>query len=448
MTERIQHAIFNISKPGVSESAYDIAWVSRVSTDGETPLFPSTLYWIVENQRDDGSWGADNEYYHDRVICTLSCILALKQYNLNRQYQSRIERGEKYICENIKNLSRDAYATVGFEVLFPKLMRDAWHEGMCLSCIYSPVAEYIRLRKEKMKKLEKYVLFKPTTLLHSLECFDDDFDFSKVLAFKARNGSFLNSPSSTALVHMKTGDTGCLKYLTDVVEKFNGAVPVNYPLDIFRANWILDDIYTFELEEYFKDEVNNLTQYIYSHWTEKGLSWSKEFDLPDLDNTAVGFRNLFRKGYAVSEEVFKHFFDGEQFYCFEGELDSGPSHIANLLRTLNMLPRTDFIVNARRACIDLLVETRSEDWSWDDKWHVSKLYVTSRVFAAMEDNNEWNRKIKKYFEGVHALFNLTLDEEYYMSLIFKQDMFSDRAIIFGSKQKKFWIDKVLYRVEL
>lgn len=448
MHKRIRHALLNIQNPGVSESAYDIAWIARITDDGKTPQFKQSLYWILENQKEDGSWGAEMEYYHDRIMCTLSCILALDQYNFDRRYENQLERAEEYVCENIQNLSKDHSKTVGFEVLFPKLMDDAWTNGRCLSALYSPVAKYLDLRKEKLGRLEKYVGMRPTTLLHSLECFDDTFDFGSVMKFQARNGSFLNSPSATAYVYMNTQDARCLEYLENVVEVFNGAVPVNYPLDIFRANWILDDIYTFGLQDEFRDKVAHLSNYIIQHWTEKGHSWSKDFNLPDLDNTAVGYRNLIHLGHYASEQVFFNFFDGEKFFCFEGELDSGPSHIANLLITLNMMPKTRFVDKARKICFEKLMETKNEDWSWSDKWHVSNLYVTSRVYRAMSKHPDIQRNIQKGVSAIQQLLNLTEEEEYYVSVMYGHDTFTGKHMFKKQQKKKMWIDKVLYEVEL
>jgi halimadienyl-diphosphate synthase len=57
--------------------AYDTAWVARLANDSGKPLFPRALEWLLKHQRRDGSWGGGVEYYHDRVVSTLSAVNAL-----------------------------------------------------------------------------------------------------------------------------------------------------------------------------------------------------------------------------------------------------------------------------------------------------------------------------------------------------------------------------------
>ena len=68
----------------ITPSAYDTAWVARVpSTDGSArPQFPQTVQQILKNQLKDGSWGSDSHFLlSDRLLATLSCVLALVKWN-------------------------------------------------------------------------------------------------------------------------------------------------------------------------------------------------------------------------------------------------------------------------------------------------------------------------------------------------------------------------------
>ena len=60
----------------------------------------------------------------------------------------------------------------------------------------------------------------PTTLLFSLEGMPN-MDWEKLLKLQFQDGSFLCSLSSTAYAFMQTKDNNCLKYLTQVVQRFN-----------------------------------------------------------------------------------------------------------------------------------------------------------------------------------------------------------------------------------
>lgn len=446
LLERIRNAYLRLPQPGVSVSAYDTGWLSRVQRSDGRPHFPSALEWVVNNQKEDGGWGSDIEYYHDRIISTVSCLLALKQYNSDRTYQERIDRGENYICSNIHNVIREKESTVGFELLFPRLMEDLWAQDVCLSCEYSPVAEFMKKREDKLQMLEKYVYLKTTTLLHSLEFFNEkNLNFEKILTFQARNGSFLNSPSATAFVYMHTHNHKALQYLEEVANVFGGVAPVNYPLDIFRANWILNDIFDLQLESHLQHEVSALMRFLREHWTEKGMSWSKEFNLPDVDNTATATSNFIRAGVAVSENALKNFFDGKRFFCFEGEIHTGPSHIANVLKALHLLPQSDFVLQAKRACVKELMFLRKENGLWRDKWHYSELYVTSRVYFAIQSRSIKEEIVRAF--KLRAETGVSDAEQFFIEKVLF-DAGENVTVRSYKQDPKLWIDKVLYDVEL
>ena len=109
--------------PGV---AYDTAWVAMVTenSNSDKPLFPKSLLELITSQNNDGSWGADVNYYHDRIISTLASIIAFKKTYKSEKYKQIIEAGEDYIWYNVKQLPHEHQETVGFELLFPALMTE------------------------------------------------------------------------------------------------------------------------------------------------------------------------------------------------------------------------------------------------------------------------------------------------------------------------------------
>ena len=69
--------------PGYSRSdsvAYDTAWLARLAPHFPGRGFESALPWLRQHQNTDGSWGGRVRHYHDRIINTLSALIALKQY--------------------------------------------------------------------------------------------------------------------------------------------------------------------------------------------------------------------------------------------------------------------------------------------------------------------------------------------------------------------------------
>ena len=87
-----------ISEIGIGYSepvVYDTAWVARIPdfTDNTKPSFPKSIEWVRNNQLSDGSWGSNQPFYsHANTLCTLSAIIALKQWN-NEEDIQRIQRG-------------------------------------------------------------------------------------------------------------------------------------------------------------------------------------------------------------------------------------------------------------------------------------------------------------------------------------------------------------------
>ena len=112
--------------------AYDTAWAAMVPEDksSKKPLFPESMLWLITNQHDDGSWGADIDYSYDRLISTLAAIIALKKTHRTEKFKNVIDSGEEYIWYNIQRLKEDPQETVGFELLYPALMNEAEELGL------------------------------------------------------------------------------------------------------------------------------------------------------------------------------------------------------------------------------------------------------------------------------------------------------------------------------
>jgi len=60
----------------------------------------------------------------------------------------------------------------------------------------------------------------PSLLLYSLEAIQDMVDWVRIMDVQSQDGSFLNSPASTACVFMHTGDMKCLEFLNNMLAKF------------------------------------------------------------------------------------------------------------------------------------------------------------------------------------------------------------------------------------
>ena len=88
----------NISDGEITISAYDTAWVALIDAGDKTPAFPSAVKWIVNNQLSDGSWGDAHLFsYHDRLINTLACVVALRSWNL---FPHQSQKGNLFLFVN------------------------------------------------------------------------------------------------------------------------------------------------------------------------------------------------------------------------------------------------------------------------------------------------------------------------------------------------------------
>ena len=86
----------SFGKLELSPSSYDTAWVAMVPSRHSLnePCFPQCLDWIIENQREDGSWGLNPTHpllLKDSLSSTLACLLALTKWRVGDE---QIKRGK------------------------------------------------------------------------------------------------------------------------------------------------------------------------------------------------------------------------------------------------------------------------------------------------------------------------------------------------------------------
>lgn len=84
--------------PGI---AYDTAWMASHSK-----MFPKSLDWILNNQKDDGSWGCEVEYYHDRLMSTLAAVIALSRSHKADKVRKPVEKGVNFLWKGLDEIKR------------------------------------------------------------------------------------------------------------------------------------------------------------------------------------------------------------------------------------------------------------------------------------------------------------------------------------------------------
>ncbi|KAH7516567.1 hypothetical protein FEM48_Zijuj10G0148700 [Ziziphus jujuba var. spinosa] len=371
----IKSTLGSMNDGEISISAYDTAWVGLVQdiNGSDRPQFPSTLQWIANNQLPDGSWG-DHQIFlaHDRLLNTLACVIALKSWNIHPQ---KCQKGMKFFKENLSKLKTEnaEHMPGGFEVAFPSLLEMARKINLQVPDQDSPILQDIYARRHiKLSRIPRDIMQQvPTTLLYSLEGMPD-LDWEKLLKLQLLDGSFLFSPSSTAFALNETKDQNCLKYLTSVVQRFNGGVPNVYPVDLFERIWAVDRLQRLGICRIFEPEIKECMDYVYRYWTDKGICWARNTKIEDIDDTAMGFRLLRLHGYKVSADVFGHFKKGGEFFVFPGQSMEAVTGMFNLYRASQVIfPGEKILEDAKDFSSKFLRQKRASS-ELLDKWIITK----------------------------------------------------------------------------
>ncbi|KAI9119422.1 hypothetical protein K1719_010097 [Acacia pycnantha] len=360
----------------ISISAYDTAWVALVKAEdgSDSPQFPSALEWIANNQLPDGSWGDPLLFSaHDRILNTLACVVALTSWNL---HPDKCLKGMEFFYQNLSKLEYEnaEHVLIGFEIAFPSLLDRARSLNIEVPGVSdSPYLKRIfEMRDLKLRKIPRDVMHKvPTTLLHSLEGMPN-LDWNQLLRLQSQDGSFLFSPSSTAYGLMHTNNEASLGYLDRIIKRFNGGVPNVYPVDLFEHIWVVDRLQRLGISRYFQEEIKDCIAYVYSHWDEKGICWARNSEVQDIDDTAMGFRQLRLHGHQVSANVFKNFEKDGEFVCFAGQSTTAVTGMFNLYRASQVLFPGEYILDdAMYFSAKYLTQKRAENQLLD-KWIIMK----------------------------------------------------------------------------
>uniref|UniRef100_A0A0E0G8K9 Uncharacterized protein n=1 Tax=Oryza nivara TaxID=4536 RepID=A0A0E0G8K9_ORYNI len=251
-------------------SSYDTAWVAMVPVQGshQTPRFPQSIEWILQNQYDDGSWGTNLPglvVNKDILLCTLACVVALKRWNTGGDH---ISRGLNFIGRNFSvAMDEQTVAPVGFNITFSGLLSLATGTG-----------------------------------LGNLQ------DWNQVMAYQRKNGSILNSPSATAATIIHGHNYSGLAYLDFVTSKFGGPVPVMYPQNAYSQLCMVDTLERMGISKSFACEISDILDMTYRLWMH-----NEEELMLDMRTCAMAFRLLRMHGYDITSDGMAQFVEQSSF---------------------------------------------------------------------------------------------------------------------------------------
>ena len=365
-------------------SAYDIAWMARVRDDsGEYARYPDLVRWLVTNQYADGSWGGRMAYIHDRVLCTLAALMALKENGVDAEFPQFIERGERFIWQNLHKLHHEFADLAGFELLLPTLLQQASEMGIRVP---AHTYGYGEIRDEKLKLIPLELLDSPkmwVSLANSMEYRMDKDVLCVMENIQGAHGAIANSPSTTAYLAMQSGNRNqqALAYLDFVHDR---GVPGFYPWTDYEIAWMMQHLsYSgIPLEEFHNLDV---WQTLLDDMTSKGIGIHQTFGIPDGDTTSVTMHVLLQAGFDVDPLILKTFEHPEtrtfQTFFFERNM----SVITNVhaLEALALLPDYPAREIVWDAVIRSLLSLQKYHTFWIDKWHISPYYATGHTLMAL-----------------------------------------------------------------
>ncbi len=370
------------SEEGITSGvAYDTAWTARVMDQSGNSLFPECVKWILENQKPDGSWGSQVLNYHDRIISTLSAVIALRELN-GRRYESYIQKGESYLWENIKNLKEDSYRLIGSELLLPSLMRQAESMGLDLPYHLKVYQEEYNKKLERVRESLWYSSFTP--LSFSLEFLGDNVNIERLADIQLPNGSVTTSPAATAFFLKHRKDARAFMYLRKILQiTGDGSVMTVYPIEVFEYGWT---IYNLMLAGLYFERYAEICNFLFKHLENSGhLCWSTESPIASADETTVVCKILYDMHYPVDFRVLEKYYTGDYFLTLESELDPSVStniHMLDFIETCREYPNRSEVVE---KLLQFLRREMNSAGFWMDKWHISPYYPTSHAIIALCD---------------------------------------------------------------
>nr|AAS18603.1 taxadiene synthase [Taxus x media] len=402
--------MFNALGDGdISPSAYDTAWVARVATvssDGsEKPRFPQALNWVLNNQLQDGSWGIESHFsLCDRLLNTVNSVIALSVWKTGH---SQVEQGTEFIAENLRLLNEEDELSPDFEIIFPALLQKAKALGINLPYDLPFIKSLSTTREARLTDVSAVADNIPANMLNALEGLEEVIDWNKIMRFQSKDGSFLSSPASTACVLMNTGDEKCFTLLNNLLDKFGGCVPCMYSIDLLERLSLVDNIEHLGIGRHFKQEIKVALDYVYRHWSERGIGWGRDSLVPDLNTTALGLRTLRTHGYDVSSDVLNNFKDENgRFFSSAGQTHVELRSVVNLFRASDLaFPDEGAMDDARKFAEPYLRDALATKISTNTKlykeieyvveypWHMSIPRLEARSYIdSYDDDYVWQRK--------------------------------------------------------
>jgi halimadienyl-diphosphate synthase len=385
-------------------SAYDIAWMARLPADSGGPRWPELIDWLIEHQWLDGSWGGQIRYYHDRILCTLAAVIALRQWGDGLEVQRAIKAGVQYVWKNLQFLHHDPIELVGFELIVPTLMAEARRMGLEVP---SHSGGYARIRSEKLRLVPRSAFYTPgTPTAFSLEFLGESTDprhQNDVHLLQGPNGAVANSPAATVYYLRQVGNENqqALDYL-EGVRTLSEGIPAFHPWRIFELAWVLEHLsFTgVPLKEFADDEVFDELKKALGP---EGVGIDTTFGINDGDTTSVVLHALVLAKRGVDPAILE-FYEEKKTRTFRTLAFERNASVGTNVHALEALTLMDDYPDRKevwdRVVAALMAEQKYRSY-WVDKWHASPFYATCHVLIALINAGDLGTRL--ITECIHSI---------------------------------------------
>ena len=364
----IKGLLASLQQGAISAAAYDTAFTARLraADDPNALAYPQTLGFLLRSQNADGSFGTALPIPKDKLVSTLSALVALADLPQSLQdgaaHRARAT-ALRFVYEDTGDWQTGP-DLAGFELVLPALLDEARARELPL-----PYERFMGISAQRDAKIghipPRLIYNVATPLLHSLEYLGNRIDLEAARAQLSPNGSFANSPSATAYFLLRTRDEQANEYIAMLLRnRGDGSLPTVAPFEIFEIAWVL---YNLARAGQRPAEAQPLLRYLAQALTDDGVGVSREGLRPDADDTALTLSVLHRYGYPISAGPLRPFEGVGFFFTFPLERDASVSANAHVLEVLQVVPPFPRQHLIQQKVIKYLRDARVDGDHWVDK---------------------------------------------------------------------------------
>jgi hypothetical protein len=390
----------------VDPSIYETARVMALA-----PWVPGQarrIRWLPRTQSADGTWGTGPKPYQllptlSAVDAALTCVVTQRDLPPGTRDPLAAAAAAGLAALRALGTAGPRPDTAAIELIVPGLVRRvnnwldrpeltglphlaAWHRGSRIPIPpgYDPTARD-RLR-HKLAHLDHV----PTKLHHTFEaiaqyCPDD------VLPEPA--GLLGSSPAATAAWTTRVAGADqsthtAVSELNASANRYGGLFPEAVPLTVVERLWVLSALLRAGLPSELLVTARTWASSIYDPRGVRGAPGLA----PDADDTGMCVHICAALGVTRDPAPLALFENATHFDCYVGEDTDSVTANAHVLQALvSYLRRCPQHTGRHSSTIakvrDWLLDQRTEDGYWTDKWHASPYYATAHCVAALTESN-------------------------------------------------------------